>query len=128
VSIRSDLADLLADGLPGYRVIGYPGALDGVTRRTVALWADRITAMPEAPNGHYAVTYTVRVITPYTDPAQADDDLDEAMGDVLALLWDSSAYLLSEARREVVEDTSLHCWTLTVTGGITITGTPALEA
>lgn len=122
MTLRSALTDLLETGLgAGYKVIGYPATIDAITGPTVALWATDLKPLDAAPNGNYEVTYTAQLFTAHQDPARADDDLDESLTAVLAVLWAASAYLLTSAQRTVSEDAKIHSWTLTVTGGITIT-------
>ena len=119
--LRADLHAALIAGLgPAYRVIGFPTSLDAVTKPTVAAWTTGLTRLPEAPVGHLAVTYTVQVLTGHQDPKRADDALDAALGDVLAVLWAAPQFLLESADRTVSEDNRFHSWTLTVRGGITI--------
>lgn len=122
MSLREGLTTALTNGLgTGFKVIGYPATLDGVSGPTVALWATEIRPLLAAPNGHYGVDYTIQVLTAHQDPARADDDLDASMAAVLAVLWNHPTYLLTQATRTVSEDNKIHSWTLTVSTGITIT-------
>lgn len=122
MSLREGLTTALTTGLgTGYKVIGYPAALDAVTGPTVSLWATNLEHLPAAPNGHYQVTYTVQLFTGHQDPARADDALDASLEDLLGVLWNLDDYLLERAERTVSEDNRIHSWTLTLTGGIKIT-------
>jgi len=121
-NLRAPLVQALQEGLgTGWTIIGTPRALDAVQGPTVAVYADRLAPLPQAPAGHYRIQFTINVMTPITDPARADDALDESLSAVLALLWERTDFLLESAERGVIQDSSIHAWTLTVAGGLTIT-------
>ncbi|MBX9243415.1 hypothetical protein ICW40_01165 [Actinotalea ferrariae] len=120
MNLRQGLVDLLKPLAPGVRVIGFPGTLDGVPRRTVALWVNEVGHLDAAPNGHYRVEYTLALYTPHQDPARADTDLDGFLELVLPLLWSSPSYVLDRAVRTVSANETVHSWTLTIHAGITI--------
>ena len=121
MSLQGGLVTLLTEGLPTVRVIGYPGSIDGITGPTVMAWATDLKHLEAAPNGHYQVDLTVLIYTAYQDPKRAEDDLSTSLTAVLGVLWDAPQYLLTGGQRTVSEDNKIHSWTLTVSGGITIT-------
>lgn len=131
MSVRTDLAAALAAGLPtttgptGYRVIGYQRAPDRVDQRTVMVWQDTIT-----PHGIGSdlliVSLTVWVLTPRLDPETADDDLDAALLDVLAVLHPLDAFTWGPAERGVFAETA-HGYKLTVTAATQVTPDPTGE-
>ena len=57
----------------------------------------------------------------HQDPARADDDLDDALGDVLDVLWTTSGVLFESATRTSINNDTVQAWTLTVTAVITAT-------
>ena len=121
-ALAAGLTSALETGLgAGYKVIGFPSTIDGITKPTVALWATKLQHLPAAPNGHFQVDFTVQLLTPHQDPAKADEALGSNLSDLLAVLWNLEGYLLDSAERTVSEDSKIHSWTLTVRGGITIT-------
>ena len=121
MSLQGGLVTLLTEGLPTVRVLGYPGSLDGITGPTVMAWATDLKYLEAAPIGHYQVDLTVLIYTAHQDPQRAEDDLSTSLDAVLGVLWDSTAYLLTGAQRTISQDNTIHSWTLTVSGGITIT-------
>jgi len=121
VSLQGGLVTLLTEGLPTFKVIGYSGDLDGITGPTVMAWATDLKHLPAAPIGHYQVDLTVLIYTAHQDPRRAEDDLSASLDAVLGVLWNAPQYLLTGAQRTVSQDNTIHSWTLTVSGGITIT-------
>jgi len=121
VSLQGGLVTLLTEGLPTMRVLGYPGSIDGITGPTVMVWATDLKHLEAAPIGHYQVDLTVLIYTAHQDPQRAEDDLSTSLTAVLAVLWNAPQYLLVGAQRTVSQDNTIHSWTLTVSGGITIT-------
>ena len=121
MSLQGGLVTLLTEGLPTVRVIGYPGSIDGITGPTVMAWATDLKHLEAAPNGHYQVDLTVMLYTAHQDPQRAEDDLSASLEAVLGVLWQADSYLLTGAQRTVSEDNKIHSWTLTLSGGITLT-------
>ena len=121
MALQGGLVTLLTEGLPTMRVLSYPGTVDGITGPTVMAWATDLKHLPAAPNGHFEVDLTVLIYTAYQDPKRAEDDLSTSLTAVLAVLWDAPQYLLTAGQRTVSQDNTIHSWTLTVSGGITIT-------
>lgn len=119
-TLQQGLVDTLTAALPGVRVIGYPGTLDGISGPTVMTWTTDLEYLPEAPIGHFRVTHTVLVYAAFQDPERAEADLSATLQAVLEALWDHPSYLLSSAQRTVSEDNKIHSWTLTVSAGINI--------
>jgi hypothetical protein len=122
VKLQSALAADLTEGLgSGFIVLDHPATLDAPTGPTVSVWAASLTPAPEAPAGRFLADFTVELLTRHEAPALAEDDLATSLMAVLAVLWARGDYLLTKADRTVSEDRRLHSWTLTVTGGLTIT-------
>ena len=125
LNLRSGLHADLQAGLPdGYALVPDARTIDRVAVRTVQLWAASLDHLPEAPNGHYVVEYTVNVLSKFEDPQRAEADLDEALEDVLTALWGRGSYALDRAERTTHINGTVHGWTLTVRSGITINTTP----
>jgi hypothetical protein len=122
MKLQDDLAAVLVEGLPSsIRVIDYPAGIDAIQCPTVACWALDLTPAKAAPKGRYEVEFTLMLYTAYQDPERAEDDLAASLESLLDVLWDSERYLLTRATRTVSEDNKIHSWSLTVSGGITIT-------
>lgn len=132
-SARTVLAEALAEGLPEtytdpsgraltYRVTGFQRQLDRVDSRTLMVWQDRLTPQGIGTD-RAAVTLTVWVLTPFDTSPAADDDLDDALLDVLNVLHGRRDFVWTDAERGVLADT-WHGYKLTVRAGGHIIRTP----
>lgn len=101
---RRVLADRLTTELGAeYRVVGWAKGMDRLDRRTVMVWTDTL-----APTGigsdRLDLTLAVWVLTPHTTAELADDDLDEALAEVLAALLTLDVFAWTSATRDVWDD------------------------
>jgi hypothetical protein len=80
---RTDIGELLM--LPDVTVVPFSRNVDAPDRRTVIVEVDTVTPASTACPG-VVVDLAVWLITPYTDPGPADDDLDAFLGDVVTVL------------------------------------------
>lgn len=120
-TLTESVRTALADGLVGdWLIIGHADIPDRIERRTVALWSSRITPL-EALASAYSLEQTIEVITPHQDIRQADDDLDAAVLDVLAVVWATPALMFVTAERTTNEAKTYHAWTITVRAVFTAT-------
>jgi hypothetical protein len=121
--VRTELADLFTAHLPdGYRVVGYPSEPDQIDTgsRVVALWQTDLVPGPTL--GLVTCHLQVWVLTPHAKPAAADDDLDDALLDVLGVLAAiSSQWVWTTATRDVMADT-WHAYRVDVTTFGRLTG------
>jgi len=84
VSLRSDIADVLRENLPGtYHVQAYVKALDNTDRPVVMVHRSKIT---KAALSHLAHEVTLHVLVPETLGEAAEDAADTALETVLGLV------------------------------------------
>lgn len=122
MSIRSDLTKLIAEKLgSGYQVTGPLGVPDRVTRRTAVVIVDTISPINVESTG-VALAVTVWVLSPKEGPA-ADDDLDEAVVDMIAALKTIPAVQWTRATRGVLADKH-HGYQFELTSAAQITTEP----
>lgn len=115
MSIRLQLAEQLEQLLPGIKIIPNSRNVDSLgTTPAVQISLQTITPLPEAPAGANLATFTVTIVTPHTDPEQAEDDLDDLVGDLLTALDKLEVLDWSEARKVLWDDRHL-AYDVTVT-------------
>lgn len=125
LNLRGIITDALRDPDTGldpskYAVGGYPGVPTRPSKRTVSVWPVELSPLPQAPS-QYRAQLTVLVITPLQDPAKADDDLDEALGDVLDVMWATNGVLFDSATRTSFNEDTVQAWSLGFTVNIIAT-------
>lgn len=125
LNLRSVVTDALNDpdsglDLTKYKVMGYPGTPTRPTKRTVSVWPVTITPLPQAPS-QYRVELTVVVLSSHQDPTKAEDDLDEALADVLDVLWSAPGVMFESATRTSFKEDTVQAWSLTFAAVITAT-------
>lgn len=125
LNLRSIVTEALRDpdsglDLSKYVVMGYPGSPSRPSKRTVSVWPVTLTPLPQAPS-QYKVELTVLILSAYQDPAKADDDLDEALADVLDVLWSAPGVMFDTATRTSFNDDTVQAWSLTFNAVITAT-------
>ncbi|MGN8245292.1 hypothetical protein ACTHAM_002411 [Cellulomonas soli] len=115
MNLREDLVAALTAGLPAgeWLIVGYPDTPTRVEKRTVAVWSSRI-APQEGLGSAYRLDQTIEVLTPRQDVRQADDDLDDALMAVLAVLWPLTWLSVESAERTTNDEKTYHAWTITV--------------
>lgn len=109
------IADLKPNCPDSWRWIDNPRSVDVPQGVTVILAQDGFKPLPAAPRGCYEVSLTLTVISPYKDPAVAEDKLNEA-GNLIASALDLSPILSwTDANRVVWQDESpAYDFTLTI--------------
>ncbi|WP_324650999.1 hypothetical protein [Georgenia sp. H159] len=120
MSARTRLvADLKANLPAGYRVTGSALMPSGITRPTVAVWQQSIQRREEFGPTRVAVGLEVWLLVGPQDPERADDELDDALEDVLAALQPVTWVQWTEASRGVLGD-AFHGYNIQVTAVATI--------
>lgn len=101
MSIRTELVDYLVDALPDTYVI-QPFMTDftGIKDLTVAVTTDRYVPVRQ---GTWEVNTNVVVASPNEDPQRAEDQLDDAVVEVLLAL-EGRDNVTAEAERIVIKD------------------------
>lgn len=125
MSVRTDLATALATALgDDYRVVGWQHGIDRVPKRTVMVWVDALTPVGISSD-NLKVDLALWVLTPSEDTPTADDDLDDALLDVIEALRPLTAFTWTRAQRGVYED-RFHGYQLTISaaGRVTPEETP----
>ena len=118
MNLRSELSTFLTEQLPDdWQIVGRTASLDGIRKTTLVLWATDVSPLDRP--GAYSASYNLEIVTPVQDPEHVDDALDEALGDVLAAVWDNPATLLQKAERVVWAD-AYQAWEVTLTLGFEI--------
>lgn len=105
MSARRDLVAALRAGLPGWRITGYPRVPGDIHRPTVMCWQDRLTRSEQINLDRVRATLTIWVLTAKDHPEQVDDDLDDLLTEVLAVLQPLTWLMWTEAERGVLADT-----------------------
>ena len=83
---RQIVAGKLVAALPeDFTVRASPATVDGLTGPTVILWTEQVSP-GTLPGTWWDVQLSALVAVPKTEAGPADDDLDEALADVLAAL------------------------------------------
>ena len=115
MSARTQLADALTAALPDtYRVMGFNDQLDGVSRPTVMLWQSSLRRIEQIGHDRLQVSVALWVLTGRDNLERADDDLDDALEDVIAALRPLTWVDWTEAERGVLLE-RFHGYNLTVT-------------
>lgn len=107
MSARTELADALADALPGARVIPYARGLDNMPPGQAVAMVYRASTTPSPVQGARTDELAIWLAVPNADPAVVDDLLDDLLDDTLAVLDGKPFPSLSwdEATRDVLFDT-----------------------
>jgi len=67
----------------GWDLIPYSRTPESIEKTTVLVGLQNITRLPEAPMSSHVTEYVVTVVSPASDLAQADADLDDDIADLL---------------------------------------------
>lgn len=81
-SARKTLHDAIGPHLPGYKLIPNQRGVDVPDHRFVQISIREMRPSPTAA-GFIEVEFVVTVVTPLTTPQKAEDDLDDAVADLL---------------------------------------------
>ena len=65
-------------------VVPYQDSTDTLSAKTIIVKQERIQRLPEAPSGQLRIDFTITFVSPATDPAKAEGDLDKWVPEVLA--------------------------------------------
>lgn len=120
MNARAAVAQALSEALPTYRVINHSRTIDRVDQRTILVWQDGLTPHPPAGRDGIQVRLTVLVLTPHADVERADDDLEAALLDVLAVLHPLDSVLWTDAERGVFGDDTWNGYKITLTAGAVV--------
>lgn len=88
---RESLKTLLEAEFPDWNIVTSQRAVDNVDRPTILLKQATIEPLAAAPNGQYAVGYTVTIVDPHQDIELAETALDENVLAVWAVLLTAKA-------------------------------------
>lgn len=128
---RGWVIDNLKPLLPrAWSLVPYTRVPDAINRTTVIVGLRSIERLPEAPMASHVTEYVVTIASPAADPAQADEDLDDDIADLLHALDmlrdDSGRPILrwTRAERAVLSDTYL---AFDITVNVITTATPNKE-
>lgn len=114
-SVRTWLDTNLAPLFPeGWRWVPYQRNTDSLDAVTVQWKQSRILPLSEAPMGVLRVEGTVTVMSPRTDVERAEEELDEAIVDLLAAIDALAGLAWTEATKVVVNDGGNFGWDISV--------------
>lgn len=104
-SPRRALTAALKAALPKWQVTGYPHEFDRITKPTVMVWTDSLEPASQVGRNRIVATLSLWVLTPVVKPGLADDELEELLLDVLAVLHEQTWLDWTGAERGVLQDT-----------------------
>lgn len=113
-----------------WTLVPYTRVPDAITRTTVLVALQTIEHLQEAPMASHVTEYVVTIASPVVDPAQADEDLDDDIADLLHALDmlrdENNRPILrwTRAERKVLSDQYL---AFDVTLSVITTATPIKE-
>lgn len=111
MSVRTELAAILAAGLPEWDVRASIANVDGIEIPTLLVWPAELSPGPTL--GTRTHELRVRLLTPVTDADAADDDLDELLPELLRLIEQHDPLTWTTAERGTHGE-DYHAWTITV--------------
>ena len=76
---------------------------------------ERVTLAPEVPAAARKYVFDLVVVTPLSEAGPADDELDQALEDVLHAIDKHPQFQWEQADRAVFESTQTPCYRVTVT-------------
>lgn len=104
-TLRAQIVDTLKLSLPRHwRFITSEGMPDRIDVPTVTVRQYEIEKLPQAPTGAYRYNFTVQLLSPVTDTAKAEDQLDELLPELLLALDDIPYVLWTTATKTLVND------------------------
>lgn len=112
-NVRAYLVEQL--NLPaGWKVIPEQRFPETISATTVILQHTRIEPLPAAPIGHLRHEVTLSVLSPFTDIAKAEDDLDDAVAAIITNL-DGHDQISWTAAEKTTHNDSYGAWNITLT-------------
>lgn len=111
---RETLAALLRPSLPsGLRFLTYGRTLDGLTAPTLVLSLDEVVPSPQ-PQAWHRYQFSLKLIVPQAEFAEADENLEALLVEVLLALEATALPAWTSATRVVVDET-WHGYSITFT-------------
>lgn len=120
---RKRLAQLLAPMLPpAWRIIAWQDSLsrDTLSTTVVMLKQRTIKRAPAAPAGAHIVEFVVTIATALSDPAKAEDDLDDSVNALIHALESSRIHWESATKVQAGSDTLAYDLTVQILSQTTI--------
>jgi len=114
-TVRSDLADLLTPKLPAdWKIIPNQTVPETLHTVTVVLKHYKLEKLPEAPQRHLSNSFTLTVASPLTTIAKAEDDLDDAVLELVTTIDTLSSVDWTDATKVLVNDSYIG-WDISLT-------------
>ena len=114
-TVRSDLDALLAPKLPaGWKIIPHQTVPETLHTITVVLKHYKLEKLPEAPQRHLTNYFTLTVASPLTTVAKAEDDLDDAVLELVTAIDTLASVDWTEATKVLVNDSYIG-WDISLT-------------
>jgi hypothetical protein len=112
MSVRTDLVAALVAALPAdrYRVTGSPSCPELIEPGTFDLRVWEAKHTPGIASGSVQIDCAVWVLTPLQSPGPTDDALDDAQGEVMAILYALPWLTAPTAERGVMDDNEGPRW------------------
>jgi len=115
MSARTNLIRDLDRALSGFNVRGSNAASEPVSGPTVLVWQDGLRRDDQFGLNSVVVELKVWVLSAFDSPERADEDLDNALEEVLGALQEITWVSWTEAKRAVLADANAPGYMLTVT-------------
>ena len=115
--MRQLLADHLQPLIPdGWQLLPYQATITTINTKVVILKHNKITKLPEAPQGTLSNEFIVTVASPKTEMESAESDLDDAVLELLTTLDSHVAVNWTEAQKVKLNDKTPYIgWDITLT-------------
>ena len=111
---RKVLSDALKVSLPGWLVLSTARSLDNVSKNTCVLWTAKRKRDEQIQMSLLTDEIELWVFVPTDNVDKIEDDLDDALLEVMEALEQNNAFAWQEAERGVLAD-KFSGWHLTVT-------------